>query len=75
MTEQVPPSGFDSVEADDQPSTTADPEATTGIASVDQVIGDLDGLDDLPLEEHLGAFERAHGSLRAALDAEPSDPA
>jgi len=42
---------------------------------VDQVLADVDGLDALPLEEHLSTFERAHESLREALDAEPGDPA
>ena len=46
---------------------------TTGVPAVDQVLADVDRLDDAPLEEHLGAFERAHDSLRAALDGQPSD--
>jgi hypothetical protein len=37
------------------------------------VLADVDRLDDAPLEEHLGAFERAHDSLRAALDGQPYD--
>lgn len=46
---------------------------TTGVAAVDQVLADVDRIDELPLEEQLGAFERAHESLRSALDAQPSD--
>ena len=50
------------------------------MASVDRVLGELDGLDDLPLDEHVGAFERAHESLAlgasdAPADASPGDPA
>jgi hypothetical protein len=60
MTEQVPPEASEANEA-----------TTTGVPGVDRVLADVDGLDDLPLEEHLAAFERAHGSLRAALDAQP----
>jgi len=53
-----------------------DPRSTaTGVPAVDAVLEDLDGLDELPLEEHVGAFERAHDSLRSALDAPPDDPA
>ena len=37
------------------------------------MLADVDRLDDQPLEEHLGAFERAHESLRAALDTSPRD--
>ena len=44
---------------------------TTGVSAVDQVIADVDHLDEVPLDEHLEVFERAHESLRAALD----DPA
>lgn len=70
MTEQAP-SGFDPLPDDD----TVEPGSpvTTGVASVDRVLGELDGLDDLPLEDHLGAFEHAHEALRSALDA-PADP-
>lgn len=40
----------------------------TGAAAVDRILDELDGLEDRPLEDHLPAFERAHASLRAALD-------
>jgi hypothetical protein len=46
---------------------------TTGVPHVDEVIADVDRLDEAPLEEHLEVFERAHESLRAALDAQPDD--
>jgi hypothetical protein len=46
---------------------------TTGLPAVDRVVSDLDRLDDAPLDEHLAAFERAHESLRSALDAPSSD--
>jgi hypothetical protein len=75
MSEQAPPSGPDGLETDDERSTGADADPTTGVPAVDRVLGELDSLDELPLEEHLEVFERAHGSLRAALDAEPGDPA
>jgi len=51
------------------------PETTsTGVAAVDQVLGDLDRIDGAPLEEHLAMFERAHDGLRSALDAPPIEP-
>jgi hypothetical protein len=59
----------------EQESMTPTPGTTTGLPGVDQVIADLDGLDELPVDEHLAAFERAHSSLRGALDAEPDNPA
>ena len=75
MTEQVPPPGI--AELDAEASSTRDADlsgpTTTGVAEVDRVLADVDRLDDQPLEEHLGAFERAHESLRAALDASPRD--
>lgn len=48
----------------------------TGVDSVDQVLDSLDGLDELPVEEHVEVFEQAHERLRGALDApNPSIPA
>ncbi len=47
----------------------------TGVPAVDEVLAEVDGLDRAPLDEHLPAFERAHESLRAALDADPGEPA
>ncbi len=77
MTDQAPEGFHQSVE-DDEPAEIGSP-VTTGVASVDQVLGELEALDDLPLEEHIGAFERAQESLRSALDAPPDsapdDPA
>jgi hypothetical protein len=68
MTEQAQP-----FEPEDQGGH--DRPAGTGVPAVDRVLTEIDTLDDLPLEEHLGAFERAHDSLREALDVEPDDPA
>ena len=70
-------------EAETETSSTSDAAereaTTTGVPAVDGVLADVDRLDELPLEEHLAAFERAHESLRAALDAPPvhgpGDPA
>jgi hypothetical protein len=86
MTEQVPPRGPE--ELVDQPSSavheaevnepgpeTRSEPLRTGVAPVDDMLAEVDGLDDLPVDQHLAVFERAHGVLRAALDAEPGDPA
>lgn len=40
----------------------------TGDPAVDEVLDELAGLADLPLEEHVPVFERAHEKLRSALD-------
>jgi hypothetical protein len=73
MTEQ-PTTEFEEP-ATDESATETDPSGptTTGVPAVDQVLADVDRLDDLPLEEHLGAVERAHDSLRSALDAQPDE--
>jgi hypothetical protein len=79
MTEQTPPPG---PHEPDEPTeswtplpdetSTADDEPThTGVPGVDAVLAEIDDLDELPLDEHLGAFERAHDALRSALDAAP----
>jgi hypothetical protein len=71
MTEHAPDGFHPSV--DDEDVVESAGQVTTGVASVDRVLGELDGLDELPLDEHIGAFERAQESLRSALDA-PADP-
>jgi hypothetical protein len=43
----------------------------TGVEEVDDVLADLQGLQDRPVEEHPGAFEQAHERLRQALDSPP----
>lgn len=56
-------------------ATPADPERVrTGTASVDEVIGAVEELEERPLEEHVGVFETAHAELRRALD-DPSGTA
>jgi hypothetical protein len=75
MTEQVPPMGLDGPDTDERQQDAAGSEGdlggptTTGVAAVDEVLSDVARLDELPLEEHLPTFERAHDSLRSALDA------
>jgi hypothetical protein len=81
MTEQPPSTDLGSREPEAESdvesvveSTAVEAEApTTGVPAVDRVVSDLDRLDDAPLDEHLAAFERAHESLRLALDSPSSD--
>ena len=40
----------------------------TGHPQVDQVLGTLETLPDLPVEQHVAVFEAAHVGLRDALD-------
>lgn len=54
--------------------TTLEP-TRSGEPAVDEILAEIEGLDDVPLEQHLATFERAHDVLRSALDAEPGDPA
>lgn len=44
----------------------------TGVPAVDEVLAEVDGLADRPVEDHVAVFERAHETLRRALDA-PAD--
>jgi hypothetical protein len=85
MTEQPPSTDLGSREPEAESDVESDVESvveaaaveaetpTTGVPAVDRVVSDLDRLDDAPLDEHLAAFERAHESLRSALDAPSSD--
>ena len=45
----------------------ADP-VRTGVEDVDAVLEAVEGLDRLPVDEHVAVFERAHEGLRGALD-------
>lgn len=51
-----------------EPSETGWADERTGDASVDGVLDSLDGLRDLPVDDHVAVFERAHEQLRSALD-------
>jgi hypothetical protein len=79
MTDQVPPVGPSEVPTSGAGSEARSEPAGTGVPGVDAVLSEIERLGDLPLAEHLAAYERAHESLRRALDAhpvhEPGDPA
>jgi len=56
------------------PSTHGAPPADpTAEPSTGAGFGDLDGLDDLPVAEHVERFTRVHDALRARLDGAPDD--
>ena len=40
----------------------------TGHPAVDAVLASLEGLEDMPVHDHVAVFESAHDSLRRALD-------
>jgi hypothetical protein len=81
MTEQVPPEAVEHVDPDlegaphEDAATSPEQVLRTGVPAVDDVLADVDRLAEAPLDEHLGAYERAHQSLRAALDDDPGEPA
>lgn len=43
-------------------------DPSTGNALVDQVVAEVTALRELPLDQHVPVFERAHEQLRHALD-------
>ena len=51
-----------------------DDHEETGEPRVDQAVAGLDQLADLPLDEHVPAFERAHATLRQVLTELDSGP-
>ena len=80
MTEQTSPPGpeepgppdeemGDSDALPGEPAPTAQEPTRTGVPSVDAVLSEIEDLDELPLDQHLERFERAHDALRSALDA------
>lgn len=61
--------------AEERDSEPPAPERVrTGVAHVDEVIAAVEGLEERPLDEHVGVFETAHAELRRALDT-PAEPA
>jgi hypothetical protein len=50
-------------------------QQTTGHPHVDAVLTSLDGLDALPVADHVAVFEAASGVLRDALTDTGSTPA
>lgn len=63
--------GFASV---DGPGPGDTEPVRTGVADIDAVIVAVEELEDRPVAEHVGVFERAHEQLRRALDSQPSQP-
>jgi hypothetical protein len=64
----------------DHPTTAEDAAGeptpvTTGHPAVDEVLRSLDALAGRPVDEHVAAFEDAHGVLRRALSHAGDDPA
>jgi len=49
-------------------SYAADESERTGVPAVDAVLAEVDGAADLPADEQVAVFERAHDTLRRALD-------
>ncbi|GAB7007243.1 hypothetical protein JCM18899A_47180 [Nocardioides sp. AN3] len=45
----------------------------TGVPAVDAVVDEVDRVAELPVEEHVAVFERAHEELRRALDHQADD--
>jgi hypothetical protein len=50
-----------------QPVTEQGRSGETGDQRVDRVLTSLEGLDGVPVSEHVGVFDRAHEALREAL--------
>jgi hypothetical protein len=55
-----------------EPRTGGSDPVHTGVPGVDAVIAAVAGLEERPIEEHVGVFEMAHEQLRRALDDRPA---
>jgi hypothetical protein len=73
MSERNPEPEQPDTPPDVEPAETQefDEPERTGVEEVDDVLADLQGLQDSPVEEHPAAFEQAHERLRQALDGPP----
>jgi hypothetical protein len=54
----------------DRPAQAVD-TVRTGVPEVDSVLAEVEGLRGRPVAEHVAVFERAHETLRRALDVAP----
>ena len=54
--------------ADSAPAPGRHLAAGTGHPAVDAVLASLEGLEDMPVHDHVAVFESAHDSLRRVLD-------
>ena len=63
-------------DADSEPEPSVSPVATerTGHPAVDEVLGSIETLDDIPVAEQVAVFEAAHEKLRAALADAGNEP-
>jgi hypothetical protein len=57
----------DAEPVDPAPADTADDPSGSSHPAVDEVLRSLERLEDVPVDEHVEAFERAHDELRRAL--------
>lgn len=53
--------------------TPVEDDIRTGLAEVDGVLDSVGALEDVPVAEHVSEFEKAHETLRRALDSAPAD--
>lgn len=62
----------DTVPAPDDDASTSEPTESFGDERVDEAVAGLSGLDQRDVHDHPEQYERAHDTLRAALDDEPT---
>jgi hypothetical protein len=67
------PTAPEHADVDGSPEPDRSAEAATAHPAVDEVLRSLERLADVPVDEHVAAFEQAHDQLRRAL-AEARDP-
>jgi hypothetical protein len=58
---------------EDHPSDSQGP-VRTGVPAADAVLDDVEAAADLPVDEQVAVFERAHERLRQALDGRADEP-
>ncbi len=75
MTDEPDIDGWDDPEDHLDDDGMSPEPVRTGVGDVDTVIAAVEGLEERPLEEHVGVYETAHEQLRRALDTpSPTEP-
>jgi hypothetical protein len=59
----------------DEQSFDSEPAERTGVPAVDAVLDEVHAAAELPVDEQVAVFERAHEQLRRALDGPADEPA
>lgn len=72
QAQDQPEAGHDAERSETSTPVRAHEPVHTGLDRVDAVVRSVQGLEDRPVDEHVGIYEAAHTELRRTLDEAPA---